>query len=374
MLEWIGTWRVASATAISVNFALAPEAASRLLQAGCEMGALELVRLKRWDPVYRLTAEGLKRTGMSSEFRIIRRNMDYLSRRAHIAAVLSRQAAHGDKVINPHQSGSKALTVRVRSGGSLQLLSADLRVEPGDKGQKPTAVVLITGYQSLETSESLCRAWHGNKDVSRVILCANPDILTDLERTIDRDQLGDRIEAMPVPLSDYAKARNDLQRKSMEAASEPQQPLSIDRVEIEKDRKNYEDEREHWAEMREAARRRWREMPNPFEELSDTEWDALGPILRHGRPKRVRHWCGIPVNQDRDIINTLMLCEYLGRSLSEMRLIDGYASGEMCLQRMRRLSKRRLGAAWERLAEISPARGELIQAAEQRFASSLPRR
>lgn len=371
ILEWIGTWRVASATAISVNYALTAQTASRLLQAGCEAGVLELVRLKREDPVYRLTADGQKQAGIRSEFRIVRRNMDYLSRRAHIAAILSVQAGPGERVTNPNQAGPKAPAVKVRSGGSLQTQSADLLVEACDKEHKPTAVVLITSHQSLQMSDSLCRAWHESRDVARAILCAMPDVLEDLQQIIDNGHLAGRIEAMPMPLSDYAKTRRNLRVEPVEIVPDRQKLLQMDGDEIEKDRQKYEDERKHWTEMRDAARRRWKEMSDPFQELSDTEWDALEPILRYRRPKRVKHWYGIPVNRDRDVINTLLLCEYLGRHLSEMRLIDGYASGEMCLHRTRQWPKRRLNAAWERLAEISAAGGsrqKLIAAAQLKVA------
>jgi transposase len=343
IIGWIGTWKAAGARAIAAKFKLTLEEALRLLEIGCARNLIQSKRLLQEDPIYHLTSKGARLTGVNEGFVMVRRNMAYLSRRAHVAAILSR-GNHTDEelsyqVINPRCLTDEAPKVQVDVGGTVRPWEADVLITPRTELKQPSvAAVLITDYQPRHTLASLCKGWHSHAGVRRVAFYTISGVLGDLEHVIADAGLGAKLKAVPMPLSDYEKA--EIRRQ---ASNEAQS--------------NRVQEHQKAQEEREGERRRWAHGFSQFCELTDEEWAVMDPILLPGRPVKPRQWRGMTVNDDREVINAILLCDHVGRNLRCMRITAGYASGPKCFERIEQwLEAEVWNLAWEKLVEISPSR------------------
>jgi transposase len=341
ILRWIAKWRAAGLQSMTSNLGVTSTVASRLLAASCERGLTEAVSFKQEDQLYRLTGEGARLAGMDGNpgLRIVRRTLDYFSRRARVAAILASRSDDYEgwayEVVNPSDLGDDGPVVEVDCGGAMRPSHADILMKPCIGGlRRAIAVVLVTDYQW--PCESLCEAWYSSKSVERVVFYAISAVLADLEEIIATAGMADKLKVVPMPLSDHAQGER-------ERAIDEQ--LSCQR-------------RERFERRREAQRQSWAKRCPEFSELTDQEWTALDPILAPGGPSSPRLWCGVAIDADRDVVDTILLAQKLGRDVRDMKATDGYAAGPSCLRRIDEWQRAGVWTtAWRMLAEIAPARG-----------------
>lgn len=195
-------------------------------------------------------------------------------------------------------------------------------------------VIVLARHESREGLRALCAAWHEHTGVARTVFYAIENMRDELREVIDQGGWGARLTVKSIPLSEAARLQSE--RDAEERKRAERSAIMV--------------------RQREEARERWSKQARPFVELSDEEWQAIEATLRPGRGKP-RSWHGLPINCDRDVINTVLLSEHLHRAVKNMIVTDGYASGPMCLQRVRRWQEEKVwGSAREALANVSPER------------------
>jgi transposase len=337
VLTWIGAWSLAGVQAVTAKFDISPDSALYLLELASDRKLLEVKRLPSEDHVYVLSEVGAQMVAVESQFRLTRRNMVYLSRRALLAGLLA-----DAEVVTPRELAGNVPRVPVDCGGMTRDWEPDLLMRPVTDQGRLDAVVLITHHQSRRTTESMCRAWHSNGQVAHVIFYTLPDILPDFLQLIDSAGLSGKLAALTLPLPEYAAtaARNALKAQSTA------------------------DRRPRLTQARHELRKGLAEASPSFCELTDAEWEVVDPVLAPERPHRSAPWNGLVVNHDRDVLNTILLAEHLGRNPFQFTPADGYASGAACAKRLAQWHRAGVWTqAYDRLAAVSAEQRQKLESA-----------